>query len=74
MIDERLSRFDHIDFVSRKISGAIAGLRQVRRFVPQKTSITIHNSLITPLLIVTRIQNLQKSCRQSNNDYRADDN
>ena len=46
------SWFDHIDSVFRKIGGAIAGLRQVRRFVPQKTSITIHNSLIKPLLIV----------------------
>ena len=72
LIDERLSWFDHIDSVSRKISTAIAGLRQVRQFVPKKTSITIYNSLIKPLFeycdivwdnmpcsSVTRMQKLQ---------------
>ena len=72
LIDERLSWFDHIDSVSRKISTAIADLRQVRQFVPKKTPITIYNSLIKPLFeycdivwnnipcsSVTRMQKLQ---------------
>ena len=49
LTDERLSWFDHIDCTTRKTSAAIAGLRQVRRLVPEKTSMTIYNCLIKPL-------------------------
>ena len=48
-IDERLSWLDHIKNISRKLTAGIAGLRQVRCFVPLQTSITIYNSLIQPL-------------------------
>ena len=46
-IDERLSWADHIDYLSKKISSAIAGLRQVRPFISIETALTIHQSLIT---------------------------
>lgn len=48
-IDERLSWTDHIDSVSKKVSSAIGGLRQVRSFIDRETAITIYNSLIQPL-------------------------
>ena len=48
-IDERLSWTDHIDIVSKKVSSAIGGLRQVRSFINKETAITIYNSLIQPL-------------------------
>ena len=48
-IDERLSWTDHIDMVSKKVSSAIGGLRQVRSFINKETAITIYNSLIQPL-------------------------
>ena len=47
-IDERLS-WTNIDVLSRKVSSAICGLRQVRPFVDFKTAKTIYNSLIQPL-------------------------
>ena len=49
LIDQKFTWFDHVDTTARKISAAIAGLRQVRRFLPEKTSITVYNSLIKPL-------------------------
>ena len=48
-IDESLSWTDHIDIVSKKVSSAIGGLRQVRSFINKETAITIYNSLIQPL-------------------------
>ena len=48
-IDKRLSWADHIDYLSKKISSAIAGLRQVRPFISIETALTIHQSLILPL-------------------------
>lgn len=48
-IDERLSWTDHINVLSRKVSSAIGGLRQVRPFVDLNTAKTIYNSLIQPL-------------------------
>ena len=49
LINEKLSWFDHIDTTASKISAVLVGLRQVRCFVPEKTSITIYNSLIKHL-------------------------
>ena len=49
-IDERLSWADHIDYLSQRISSAIAGLRQIRPYIPIQTAITIYRSLILPLL------------------------
>ena len=48
-IDERLSWTDHIDIVSKNVSSAIGGLRQVRSFINKETAIIIYNSLIQPL-------------------------
>ena len=48
-IDERLSWADHIDYLSNRISSTIAGLRQVRPYIPIETAITIYRSLILPL-------------------------
>ena len=49
LIDEQLSWFEHIDTTAKKISCAIAGLRQARQCVSKQISITIYNSLIKPL-------------------------
>ena len=49
LIDERLSWSNHIAAASKKISSAIAGLRQVKSFVPINIAITIYNSLVKPL-------------------------
>ena len=48
-IDETLSWNHHTDYLSKKISRAIGGLKQVRRFVPTHTLITIYKALIQPL-------------------------
>ena len=48
-IDERLSWAEHIDYLSKKISSAIAGLRQVRPFISIETALIIYQSLILPL-------------------------
>ena len=48
-IDERLSWADHIDYLSKRISSSIDGLRQVRPYIPIETAITIYRSLILPL-------------------------
>ena len=45
-IDETLSWNHHTDYLSKKISRAIGGLKQVRRFVPTHTLITIYKALI----------------------------
>ena len=41
-IDERLSWADHVDYLSKRISSAIAGLRQVRPFISTTTAVTIY--------------------------------
>ena len=48
-IDETLSWNHHTDYIFKKISRAIGGLKQVRRFVPTHTLITIYKALIQPL-------------------------
>lgn len=48
-IDERLSWHDQINEMSKKITKAIGGLRQVRQFVPVQTAIIMYKSLIQPL-------------------------
>ena len=48
-IDERLSWDAHIDYISKRVSSAIGGLRQVRTLVPFDTALTIYNSLIQPI-------------------------
>lgn len=48
-IDERLSWDGHIDHVSKKISQAIAGLKQARPLVSKEVALAIYNSLIQPL-------------------------
>ena len=42
-------RADHIDYLSKKRSSAIASLRQVRPFISIETALTINWSLISPL-------------------------
>ena len=48
-IDERLSWVEHIDYLAKKVSSVIAGLRQVRPFISIETALTIYQSLILPL-------------------------
>ena len=48
-IDETLSWNHHTDYLSKKISRVIGGLKQVRRFVPTHTLMTIYKALIQPL-------------------------
>ena len=48
VVDERLSWTAHIDYISKKISSGIGGLRQIRDFITQETAVTVYNSLIQP--------------------------
>ena len=67
---ERLSWDAHIEYISKRVSSAIGGLRQVRSLVPFDTALTIYNSLIQPMfdycdvvwdnLSITATQRLQK--------------
>ena len=83
LIDERLSWSEHMDSSAKKISSAIAGLRQARQCVSEQIAITIYNSFIKPLFdycdIVwdnmpcgnaTRMQKLQNRASTSNNKTR----
>ena len=47
-LDEDLSWNEHVDYIARKISSAVGGLKQVRPFVTQETLLTIYKSLILP--------------------------
>ena len=47
-LDERLCWSVHTDYVCKKVSSAISGLRQIRDFIPQETAITVYNGLILP--------------------------
>ena len=48
VVDERLTWTAHIDYISKKISSGIGGLRQIRDFITQETAVTVYNSLIQP--------------------------
>lgn len=48
-IDERLAWDEHVDCMSKKISQAIAGLKQARPLVSKEVALAIYNSLIQPL-------------------------
>ena len=48
-IDEHLSWSAHIDYIAKKISTALVGLRQTRPYVPTDTAIAIYRSMILPL-------------------------
>jgi len=48
VIDERLSWVAHLDYICKKISSGLSGLRRVRDHIPLETAIIIYNSLITP--------------------------
>lgn len=48
VIDERLSWADHVDYMTKKISSGLSGLRRVRDHIPQEIAIAIYKSLITP--------------------------
>ena len=50
-IDERLSWTDHIDIVSKNVSSAIGGLRQVRSFINKETAITMHLQFSYPATV-----------------------
>ena len=71
-IDERLSWESHVDLLAKKVSSAIAGLRQVRPFVNRDTLSLIYKTLIQPhfdycdvvwdnlsIGLTTRLQKLQ---------------
>ena len=68
--DERLSWDAHIEYISKRVSSAIGGLKQMRSLVPFDTALTIYNSLIQPMfdycdvvwdnLSITATQRLQK--------------
>ena len=47
-IDERLCWSVHIDYICKKVSSAIGGLRQIREFTTKGTAITVYNGLILP--------------------------
>ena len=47
-LDEDLSWNEHVDYIARKISSAVGGLKQVRPFVTQETLLTIYKSIILP--------------------------
>ena len=48
LVDERLSWSSHVDYIAKKISSGIGGLRQIRDFIPVETAVLIYNSLIQP--------------------------
>ena len=48
IVDERLSWASHTDYICKKVSSGIGGLRQIRDLISQETAITIYNSLIKP--------------------------
>ena len=48
MVDENLTWSEHINTIAKKVSSAIAGLRQIRPFVTFDTLVTIYKSLILP--------------------------
>ena len=48
-IDQRLVWEEHVDKLSKRVSSALSALRQICRYVPQETLITIYNALIKPL-------------------------
>ena len=47
-IDEHLSWSNHIDHIAKKISSGLAGLKQVKPFVPTEVLISIFKALILP--------------------------
>ena len=47
-LDEDLFWNEHVDYIARKISSAVGGLKQVRPFVTQETLLTIYKSIILP--------------------------
>ena len=49
-IDEHLSWSNHIDHLAKEISSGLAGLKQIRLFVPPETLVVIYKSLILPLV------------------------
>ena len=48
IVAERLSWSAHVDYISKKVSSGIGGLRQIRNFIPMETADLIYNSLIQP--------------------------
>ena len=54
-IDETLSWNHHTDYLFKKISRAIGGLKQVRRFVPTHTLITIYKLLYSLYLTIVTL-------------------
>ena len=48
IIDDRLSRSNHIRELYRKISSAIGALRRIRPLISQSTAVHIYNALIQP--------------------------
>ena len=48
LIDENLTRSDHIDKLAKKIASSIAALKRVRQFVSPSTLLCIYNVLIQP--------------------------
>ena len=48
MVDENLTWSEHINTIAKKVSSAIAGLRQIRPSVTFDTLVTIYKSLILP--------------------------
>ena len=48
-IDQWLVWEKHVDKLSKRVSSAVSALRQICRYVPQETLISIYNALIKPL-------------------------
>ena len=48
IIDDRLSRSNHIRELCRKMSSAIGALRRIRSLISQSTAVQIYNALIQP--------------------------
>ena len=50
ILDEKLNFKEHIDSTILKVNRDIAVLKKLRYSLPQKSLITIHKALLTPLL------------------------
>ena len=48
VIDERLCCYAHTDYICKKVSSAIGGLRQIRDFIPLNIAITVYSGWLQP--------------------------
>jgi len=73
-IDDRLSWSSHIDHIAKKVSSAIAGLKQIRPFVNREILVLVYNSLHQYLIIVmsSGIITFLRICLLDYKDYKTE--